>query len=338
MKIFITGNAGFIGYHLTLKCLSKGYEVIGLDNINDYYDVQLKISRLRNLGIETYPENLKVKSSLFPSFEFIKGNLEDTSVLDYIFTSFKPDLVIHLAAQAGVRYSITNPEKYIQSNIIGFFNIINACKKFQVNKFIYASSSSVYGDHQIVPFDEKMNVDKPISFYAATKKSNELIAHCYSHLFNIQTIGLRFFTVYGPFGRPDMAYFSFTKSIIENKRIDVYNNGNLSRDFTYIDDIVNGIDLILTGLVSKESKLDQYEVFNIGNSNPEKLITFINVLEKIIEKPANINFLPMQDGDVHDTYADVGKLKEKVDYLPKTKLNEGLFSFVKWYKEYYNVK
>lgn len=338
MKILITGNAGFIGFHLTIKCLTKGYEVFGIDNINDYYDIQLKNSRLIQLGININENVTKLKSNKFPNFTFVRGDLEDSILLDSIFALFQPDLVIHLAAQAGVRYSITNPEKYIQSNIIGFFNIINSCKKFQVNKFIYASSSSVYGDHHTVPFNEAMNVDKPISFYAATKKSNELIAHCYSNLFNIQTIGLRFFTVYGPFGRPDMAYFSFTKSIIENKSIDVYNNGNLSRDFTHIDDIVNGIDLIVNSLLNKSSKLENYEVFNIGNSNPVKLISFINTLSNIIGKPANINFLPMQDGDVHDTFADVSKLKEKVDYSPKTNLPEGLLSFVKWYKEYYNVK
>lgn len=338
MRIFITGNAGFIGFHLTIKCLEEGYEVFGFDSINDYYDTQLKKSRLDQLGISIDDSIKKYKSKLFANFNFVKGDLEDKILLESVFASFQPDLVIHLAAQAGVRYSISNPEKYIQSNIIGFFNVIDVCKKFQVGKFIYASSSSVYGDNHTVPFKETMNVDKPISFYAATKKSNELIAHCYSNLFNIQTIGLRFFTVYGPFGRPDMAYFSFTKSIIENKSIDVYNNGNLSRDFTHIDDIVNGIDLIVNSLLNKSSKLENYEVFNIGNSNPVKLISFINTLSNIIGKPANINFLPMQDGDVHDTFADVSKLKEKVDYSPKTNLPEGLLSFVKWYKEYYNVK
>jgi UDP-glucuronate 4-epimerase len=337
MKLIITGAAGFIGYFLTEKFLSQGHQVIGIDSINDYYDTSLKKARLKNLGIDEVQENISATSSIFSNFQFVKCNIENGEEIDRIVQQFEPNIFIHLAAQAGVRYSISNPEAYIQSNILGFFNVINACKKYNVGKFIYASSSSVYGDRAEVPFVEEMNVDQPVSLYAATKKSNELIAHTYSHLFNIQTIGLRFFTVYGPFGRPDMAYFSFVKSILNGESINVFNEGNLSRDFTYIDDIVNGIELISQQMFADNSSLAKYEIFNIGNSSPVKLMTFINTLENAVGKKANITLLPMQAGDVHDTYASVDKLINKVNYKPQTSLEEGLTKFVNWYKNYYNV-
>jgi UDP-glucuronate 4-epimerase len=337
MRILITGTAGFIGYHLTKALLKANHEIVAIDSINDYYDTKLKFDRLEELGIIKPLYGEEQNSTKFQNLNFVYGNLENEQLVDQLFIKYKPEIVINLAAQAGVRFSITNPDVYIKANIVGFFNILNACKKYQVNKMIYASSSSIYGDQIITPFTEDMIVDKPISLYAATKKANELIAHTYSHLYDINTVGLRFFTVYGPYGRPDMAYFSFANSILSGKEIEVFNEGNLSRDFTYIDDIVNGIMTIVNKLDS-ENTFEKYEIFNIGNSNPVKLMDFISTLEIALNKKANLKFKPMQLGDVHNTFASVEKLKLKTNYSPSTTLTEGIQKFVEWYKTYFDVK
>jgi UDP-glucuronate 4-epimerase len=337
MRILITGTAGFIGYHLTKALLYANHEIVAIDSINDYYDTKLKFDRLEDLGIVNPVYTETHLSTKFNNLNFVYGNLENEQLVDQLFVKYKPEIVINLAAQAGVRYSITNPDVYVTANIVGFFNILNACKKYQVNKMIYASSSSIYGDQTITPFTEDMIVDKPISLYAATKKANELMAHTYSHLYGINTVGLRFFTVYGPYGRPDMAYFSFANSIMSGKEIEVFNEGNLSRDFTYIDDIVNGIMTIIDKLNS-ENSFEKYEIFNIGNSNPIKLMDFISTLETALNRKANLKFKPMQLGDVHDTYASVEKLKQKTNYSPSTTLAEGIQKFVVWYKSYFDVK
>jgi UDP-glucuronate 4-epimerase len=337
MKVLITGTAGFIGYYLTKALLEANHDVIAIDSINDYYDTKLKFDRLANLGIYNPILHKHHKSEIYSNLNFVYGSIDDALLVDELFVCYNPEFVVNLAAQAGVRYSITNPQEYISSNIVGFFNILNSCKKHNVNKLIYASSSSVYGDHLCTPFTEDMVVDKPISLYAATKKTNELLAYTYSHLFNINTIGLRFFTVYGPFGRPDMAYFSFTNSILSGEDIEVFNGGNLTRDFTYIDDIVEGIVAIINKMNS-ENEFNKYEIFNIGNSNPIKLMDFISTLEKSLNKKANLKFKSMQLGDVHDTYASVEKLKQKANYIPSTLLSVGLNKFVTWYKIYYNVR
>tara|TARA_Y100001954_G_scaffold239581_1_gene315986 strand:- start:6758 stop:7777 length:1020 start_codon:yes stop_codon:yes gene_type:complete len=337
MKILVTGAAGFIGYHLCEKLLENKFSIIALDNINDYYDVNLKLSRLKNLGINTQKAlifNQYVKSDLHgEDLIFIRMNLEDTS-LKNVFSDFKISTVCNLAAQAGVRYSIENPKAYIDSNIIGFSNILECCRNFSVKRLVYASSSSVYGKNKDVPFEENQNVDNPISLYAASKKSNELMAYTYSHLYGFETIGLRFFTVYGPWGRPDMALFLFTKAIFENKKINVYNYGNHSRDFTYIDDIVEGV----YNTISKDSKnSDSYKLYNIGNSKPVELMDFINLIEKNLGKKANKKMLPMQAGDVEKTYASTVKLSNDYDYTPKTPIDFGVKSFIDWYVKYYNI-
>ncbi len=337
MRILITGTAGFIGYHLTKYLLESNHHIVAIDNLCEYYEPKLKLDRLKNLGIHNPISGKYHQSSEYEKFNFFYGNINDDKIVEQLFITYKPELVINLAAQAGVRYSITNPEEYLSSNILGFFNVLNSCKNHKVSKLIYASSSSVYGDQTSTPFTEDMIVDSPISFYAATKKTNELMAYTYSHLFGINTIGLRFFTVYGPYGRPDMAYFSFTNSILSGKEIEVFNGGNLSRDFTYIDDIVKGINAIIEKMNS-ENTFDKYEIFNIGNSNPIKLMDFITTLEKSLNTKANLNLKPMQLGDVHDTFASVEKLKQKTNYEPSTTLNEGLQKFVEWYKKYYNDK
>lgn len=337
MKILITGAAGFIGYHLCEKLLGLGYNVVGLDNINDYYDVNLKYARLRNLGIADNETiyNKTVRSSKFQdNFEFIKLNLEDRENIPVLFQQHHFDCVINLAAQAGVRYSIENPMAYIDSNIVGFANILEACKQYKVPKLLYASSSSVYGNSEEVPFSIANNVDHPISMYAATKKSNELMAHAYSHLFGIQTIGLRFFTVYGPWGRPDMAMFLFTDAILNDKPIKVFNNGDLSRDFTYIDDIINGLMLI----VENQNNQEKYQIFNIGNSRPVKLMRFIQEIEKATNKTAGKIMMPMQPGDVSQTWADVNELQKAYGYKPVFPVEEGVRNFVAWYKEFYQLK
>lgn len=335
MKILVTGAAGFIGYHLCEKLLSIGHTVIGLDNINDYYDVRLKYSRLQNLGISqshiTY--NQICGSSIFPDrFGFIKLNIEDRENLPALFAKESFDAVCNLAAQAGVRYSLENPFAYVESNIVGFLNILEACRNYKVNRLVYASSSSIYGSNEKVPFSVDDNVDHPISLYAATKKSNELMAHTYSHLFGIQTVGLRFFTVYGPWGRPDMAMFLFTEAILNNKPIKVFNNGELSRDFTYIDDIIDGVTAVL---INEDKKETLYSLYNIGNSSPVKLIDFIEQIEKTTGKKVIKEFLPMQPGDVEKTWADVTDFKKEFGYNPRTNVREGVEKFIQWYKAYY---
>lgn len=337
MKILVTGAAGFIGFHLSKSLIDLGYEVVGIDNINDYYDVNLKYARLNELNIdrneaETFLNSSKGYKGLF---EFIRMNLEDKIELPKLFEKHKFDIVCNLAAQAGVRYSLENPQAYIDSNIQGFLNILECCRHFDVKKLVYASSSSVYGNSESVPFKESDNVDYPISLYAATKKSNELMAHTYSHLYGIQTIGLRFFTVYGPWGRPDMAMFLFTDAIFNDKPINVFNNGALSRDFTYIDDIVQGI----IATMIKDSKLNElFQLYNIGNNSPVKLLSFIEAIEKVTGKTALKKMLPMQPGDVYQTFADCSLLQSNFGYFPSTTISSGVNNFVKWFKSYFEIQ
>ncbi|WP_373056135.1 NAD-dependent epimerase [Zunongwangia sp. H14] len=336
MKILVTGAAGFIGFHLAYVLLKHGHEVTGLDNINDYYDVDLKFDRLEELGIKrnsarNYGENCT--SLTFSNFKFIKLNLEDRQALPALFKAENFDVVCNLAAQAGVRYSIENPEAYIDSNLLGFANILECCRNFNIKRLVFASSSSVYGQNSKVPFSTEDRVDKPISLYAATKKSNELMAYTYSHLYGFETIGLRFFTVYGPWGRPDMAMFLFTDAIVKNKPIKVFNHGDLERDFTYIDDIVKGINKVVESELKEEGV--KYSLYNIGNSKPVKLLDFINEIEKQLEVPAKKEMLPMQPGDVNRTWADVEALSTDFNYQPETGIKEGVEKFVNWYKSYY---
>lgn len=321
-KILITGGAGFIGFHLSRKLLEEGCSIIGFDNLNEYYDVQLKYDRL---------EILKE----FEKFQFVKGDLADKEALNDLFERERPDIVVNLGAQAGVRYSIENPDAYMQSNMIGFFNILECCRNYPVKHLVYASSSSVYGANKKVPFSTKDKVDNPVSLYAATKKSNELMAHCYSKLYGIPTTGLRFFTVYGPYGRPDMAYFSFTQKIMAGEPIKIFNNGDMYRDFTYVDDIVKGIENMLNNPPRENENGVRYKIYNIGNNQPEKLMHFVETLEKCLGKEAKKEFYPMQPGDVYQTYADVTDLIEDFDFKPSTSIEEGLEKFVAWYKSYY---
>lgn len=334
-NILVTGVAGFVGFHVALRLCRDGYHVYGIDNINNYYDVELKENRLKILS---ELENFNFRNLNISNKKKLLTHLEEIMVTN----------VIHLAAQAGVRYSITNPDAYVESNLVGFMNILEGCRSYPVNHLIYASSSSVYGANKKVPFSELDLVDHPVSLYAATKKSNELLAHSYSSLYKIPTTGLRFFTVYGPFGRPDMAYFKFTKSIFEGSPIDVYNNGDMKRDFTYISDIVESIVRLIDKVPKSEvdwnylepnpaTSFAPYRIFNIGNNNPVKLLKFIEVLENIIGKKAEKNFLPMQKGDVLTTFADIDNLSNIVDYRPRTTIDEGLSKFVQWYREYYKI-
>ncbi len=336
MKILVTGTAGFIGFHLANKLLEKGAEVVGIDNINDYYSTDLKYARLAEAGISKDAENWnqKVVSSKYPSYSFYRMNLEDREQIDRLFQTEKFDVVCNLAAQAGVRYSIENPHAYIESNIVGFINILEACRQNKIQHLLYASSSSVYGNSAKMPLSVNDRVDNPISLYAATKKSNELMAHTYSHLYGIPTTGLRFFTVYGPWGRPDMAYFSFTKNILEDKTIRIFNHGDLYRDFTYIDDIVEGIIKILNAPLTAESGAP-YKVHNIGNSTPVKLMDFISTIEKALGKEAIKEYHDMQPGDVYKTFADVSELEKDFGYSPDTPLEKGISEFVKWYQAFY---
>lgn len=350
MKILITGTAGFIGFHLALRLLREGHEVIGLDNINDYYDIGLKYARLQESGISQneIEYNKLVGSHKYPHYRFIKMNLEDRDNIDLLFQQEKFDAVCNLAAQAGVRYSITHPYAYIDSNVVGFINMLEACRQNQIDHLVYASSSSVYGLNEHIPFSEDDQVDHPISLYAATKKSNELMAHTYSYLYNIPTTGLRFFTVYGPWGRPDMALFIFTQAIIEGKPIQVYNNGEMERDFTYIDDIVEGIYLILNGdpptgsscwdakQPDPSSSPAPYKVYNIGNSRPVKLMDFIHTIENTTGKKAIIEYMPLQPGDVRKTWASVEKLKSDFDYSSKIEVIKGIKEFISWFRGYYD--
>ncbi|MEO1032857.1 MAG: NAD-dependent epimerase [Bacteroidota bacterium] len=338
MKILITGAAGFIGFFTSKVLLEKGHDVVGLDNINDYYDVNLKFSRLKELGIDRNDaENFNAMcKSTKGNFSFVRMHLEDREALPLLFEAEQFDVVCNLAAQAGVRYSLENPETYIDSNLVGFLNILECCRHNAIKHLVYASSSSVYGLNKKIPFSTADNVDHPISLYAATKKSNELMAHTYSHLFTIPTTGLRFFTVYGPWGRPDMAMFLFTDAIVNDRPIKVFNHGKMERDFTYIDDIVEGVVRIIEKPVNDRSESKElYKVYNIGNNNSVKLLDFIKEIEINLDKTADKNMMPIQPGDVERTWADVDQLITDYDYSPNTSIKKGVKSFVKWYKEYY---
>ncbi|MBD5457104.1 MAG: NAD-dependent epimerase [Lachnospiraceae bacterium] len=323
-KVLITGGAGFIGFHLSKKLLEKGVQVIGIDNLNDYYEVSLKEARLAIL-------------KEYQDYTFQKIDIADKEAVDALFAVQKPEIVVNLAAQAGVRYSIENPQAYVDSNLVGFFNILEACRHNPVKHLLYASSSSVYGNQQKTPFSTEDPVDNPISLYAATKKSNELMAHAYCHLYGIPCTGLRFFTVYGPFGRPDMAYFSFARKIFAGQPIQVFNQGDLYRDFTYIDDIVQGVENMLEHPPKPNEAGDAYKIYNIGNNQPVKLMDFIQTLENALGKTAKKEFLPMQPGDVYQTYADVTELMRDFDFKPSTTIQEGLEAFAKWFMEYYRL-
>ena len=334
MKILITGAAGFIGSQLSKRLLAQGNEVVGLDNLNDYYDVNLKKARLSQLEKQ-------------PNFSFVKLDLANREGIAKLFVREKFQKVMNLAAQAGVRYSIENPNAYVDSNIVGFVNLLEGCRHNNVKHFVFASSSSVYGLNTTMPFSIHHNVDHPISLYAATKKANELMAHTYAHLYQLPTTGLRFFTVYGPWGRPDMAYFKFTKAILADKPIDIYNNGKMQRDFTYIDDIVEGVVRVIDKIPQSNPNWSgdnpdpctspaPYQLYNIGNNNPVELMHYIETLEKALGKKAKKNFLPMQAGDVAATYADVDDLERDVGFKPQTSVEEGIGRFVEWYKNYYH--
>lgn len=350
MKILVTGTAGFIGYHLAKRLLQRGDTVVGIDSINDYYDVGLKYARLNNTGIAfselEYAQ--PVCSKKYPNYTFIKLDLLDKKQLERCFRLYKFDAVCNLAAQAGVRYSLTNPEVYIDSNIKGFLNILECCRHFKTKHLVYASSSSVYGLNKKMPFNEHDIADHPVSLYAASKKANEMMAHTYSHLFNLPTTGLRFFTVYGPWGRPDMALFIFTKAILEGKPIEVFNNGNMKRDFTYIDDIVAGIVRVIDQPAATNKCWDAktpdpatskapYRIFNIGRGAPVKLMDFVYEIEKNLHTSAQKVFMPMQDGDVAETCADVSHLDNVLNYKPKITVHTGVARFITWYKAFYKV-
>lgn len=338
MKLLLTGTAGFIGYSLTKKLIESNpdIQIVGLDNINDYYDLRLKYGRLTDLGFDESDivYGKKIVSSLSKNSFFIQLKLEDKVEIDRLFAEEKFDIVCNLAAQAGVRYSIENPYAYIESNIVGFINILEACRHNPVQHLVYASSSSVYGMNDKVPFSEEDKVDSPVSLYAASKKSNELMAHAYSNLYKIPTTGLRFFTVYGPWGRPDMAPFLFTKAILNNEPIKIFNNGNMLRDFTYIDDIVDGVIKTLTHIPQTEIP---YKIYNIGNSKPIKLMDFISEIEQALNKEAQKVSMAMQPGDVYQTYADTSNLENDVNFKPDTPIKEGVKSFVDWYISFYGI-
>lgn len=345
--VFVTGAAGFIGSNLVLKLLEtvSPVKIVGIDNLNDYYDVSIKDWRLEQIGAcaARHPES---------SWTFVKGDIADRDAVDSIFSRYKPEVVVNLAAQAGVRYSITNPDVYIQSNLIGFYNILEACRHNPVEHLVYASSSSVYGTNQKVPYSTEDKVDNPVSLYAATKKSNELMAHAYSKLYNIPSTGLRFFTVYGPAGRPDMAYFSFTNKLLKGDTIQIFNFGNCKRDFTYIDDIVEGVMRVMQGAPEKKNGADglpipPYAVYNIGNQNPESLLDFVDILQQELiaagvlpetyDFEAHKQLVPMQPGDVPVTYADTSALERDFGFKPTTPLREGLRKFARWYQEFYTA-
>lgn len=350
MKILVTGAAGFIGSYVSLRLLEQGNEVIGLDNINDYYDTNLKYGRLAVLGIDK--ENINwykfTPSQKFPSFNFIRMNLEDTQAMQMLFANGNFDCVCNLAAQAGVRYSIQNPHAYIESNIDGFLNILEGCRQNKVKHLVYASSSSVYGLNGKVPFSEDDSIAHPVSLYAASKKSDELMAHAYSHLYGIPSTGLRFFTVYGPWGRPDMSPFLFTDAILNHRPIKVFNNGDMLRDFTFIDDIVEGVLKVISHIPepdkdwnpkqpSPASSSAPYKIYNIGNSHPVKLMDFIEAIEEAIGREAEKIYLPMQPGDVYQTYADTSRLEKELGFKPDKNLKEGVRETVEWYRNFYNI-
>ena len=350
MKILLTGTAGFIGYHVALKLLERGDEVVGLDNINDYYDVNLKYGRVQELGInkDDIKDNILITSSKYKNHKFIKLDLSDRENMQKLFENDKFDAVCNLAAQAGVRYSLENPNAYIDSNIVGFMNILEGCRHSGVKNLSYASSSSVYGLNKSQPFKTSDHTDHPVSLYAATKKSNEMMAHTYSHLYNISTTGLRFFTVYGPWGRPDMAPMLFSDAMLHDREIKVFNHGNMSRDFTYIDDIVDGVIKVIDNPASCDkdwnasnpdpsSSSAPYKIYNIGNNSPIKLMDFISALEDQLNIKAQKNFMDMQAGDVESTYADVQGLIDDLGYKPDTPIEKGVENFIKWYREFYNI-
>ena len=338
-RILVTGAAGFIGFHLCNQLLKLGYDVVGLDNINDYYDINLKYARLNELGISKLDAEKLHKRTESNRFTFVRMNLEDREKLPNLFKDFNFDIACNMAAQAGVRYSIENPESYVDSNLVGFLNLLECCRTYKIKHLIYASSSSIYGLNEKVPFETTDRVDQPISLYAATKKSNELMAHAYSHLFNIPTTGLRFFTVYGPWGRPDMAMFLFTDAIIKNRPINVFNNGELERDFTYIEDIVKGVQLIIEKPIEKRiDKNELYKLYNIGNNKSVKLLDFIEEIELNLDKKAEKKMLPMQPGDVKRTWANVDDLIKDYQYSPKTTIQNGVKEFVGWFREYYKLR
>ncbi len=350
MKILVTGAAGFIGFHLVKKLVSQGYTVIGLDNINDYYDVNLKYGRLSELGIDKgdiSPDKL-INSNKLPGFSFVLAHLEDDEKIEALFSNELFDMVCHLAAQAGVRYSLEKPLKYIHSNVIGFTNILESCKNHSIKHLVYASSSSVYGLNAEIPFRVDQHTDHPVSLYAATKKSNELLAHVYSHLYNLPVTGLRFFTVYGAWGRPDMAYFSFTNAILQGKPIKVFNGGEMRRDFTYIDDIINGIARVIPSPAKPSENWNEhapdpsrsktpFRIYNIGNNRPVNLLDFINTLEDQLGVKANKVMTEMQPGDVTVTYADVSEMINDFDYSPSTPISKGISEFIKWFRSYYKL-
>ena len=332
MKVLVTGCAGFIGMHVTQTLLKRGDKVVGIDNLNDYYDPQLKLARLEQL----HP---------YPNFKFVKGDIANQEVIDELFLTEKPRVVVNLAAQAGVRYSLKNPQAYIQTNLVGFGNILEACRQHSIEHLVYASSSSVYGANTQMPFSVQDNVDHPVSLYAASKKANELMAHSYSHLFGLPTTGLRYFTVYGPWGRPDMSPWLFTSAILEDRPIDIFNMGKMQRDFTYIDDIAEGTVRVLDRIATPDPNYDKsrpdpsgsyapYKIYNIGNQEPVELMVFIKSIEFKLGKLAKKNYLPMQNGDVIATYADVKELKEDINFQPKISLNEGVSNWVDWYLNY----
>lgn len=351
MKILVTGSAGFIGSNLVLRLLESepNVNIVGFDSVNDYYDVSLKEWRLKQIDLCVANAKAKAKAC---SYQFVKGNLADKPLIDSLFAEEKFDVVVNLAAQAGVRYSIDNPGAYIESNLIGFYNILEACRHYPVQHLVYASSSSVYGGNKKVPFSEEDKVDNPVSLYAATKKSNELLAHAYSKLYNIPSTGLRFFTVYGPAGRPDMAYFGFTNKLLKGETIRIFNYGNCKRDFTFVDDIVEGIQRIIHKAPLRQTGEDglpmpPYKVYNIGNSNPENLLDFVQILQEELIRaevlPADYDFeahkelVPMQPGDVPVTFADTSALERDFGFRPHTSLREGLRRFAQWYKEFYKL-
>ncbi len=351
MKTLVTGVAGFIGFHVARSLLARGETVVGLDNINEYYDPVLKHKRLEVLGIgkKAIQDRRPVRSAEYPGFTFIKADLQDRREIDTLFESERFDRVCHLAAQAGVRYSLEHPHTYVESNVVGFLNILEACRRCRPGHLVYASSSSVYGLNRKMPFSTADNVDHPISLYAATKKSNELMAHCYSHLYGLPTTGLRFFTVYGPWGRPDMALFKFTRAILAGEEIEVYNHGDMIRDFTYIDDAVEGVVRILNTVPqgnpawdaerpAPDSSPAPFRVYNIGNNKPVRLLDFITELEKQLGRKAAMRLLPMQPGDVPVTIADVDDLEREIGYHPSTPVEKGIAEFVRWYLEFYHPK
>ncbi len=349
--ILVTGAAGFIGFHCTRKLLLEGYRVVGIDNMNDYYEPQLKYHRLGQLGIkpnhiEAIPPTTAVISDTFPQFTFYRIDIKDNNNLSNVFKKEKPNYVIHLAAQVGVRYSLENPNAYIDSNIIGFINILENCRHNAISHLVFSSSSSVYGASRNMPYSEHHSVDHPISLYAATKKSNELMAHSYSHLYHIPITGLRFFTVYGPWGRPDMAYYIFAHKIMKNIPVEMFNNGNMKRDFTYIDDIVDGIEKVMLKIPVPDPSWDEnkpdpasssapYRIFNIGNNHPVDLFYFLQLIESNLGKTAIKKFSPLQNGDVLDTYADINSLYAYTGFKPTTSLERGIAIFTKWFKEYH---